>query len=45
MFIISKKVIKVMEVEDKGEDEEEGGDDRGWKGDRIQVHCKTGNWA
>lgn len=26
--------------EDKGE-AEEGGEDRGWKGDRIQVPCKT----
>lgn len=29
MFITSKKVIKVMEAEDKGEDEEKGGKDRG----------------
>lgn len=29
-----------MEVEDKGEDEEGGGDGRGWKGGRIQVHWR-----
>lgn len=34
-----------MEAEDKGEDEEKGGKDRGWKGDRIQVHCKTRDGA
>lgn len=34
-----------MEVEDKEEDEEEGGDDRDWKEERIRVHCQTRNWV